>query len=163
MVCTTNSWWSGIISFHKLPIGTLEGVEIERVKSVAPRHNCFTWNENAICSKASKRLYQLKQLRRAGIDSVDLLTLNGSVIRPVLEYACPVWHTSLAVADSAKIESIQRREPELGYDAACSKHHLEKLLFGGRVCLGNFHYHQVRITQITSYTVPTEVNSTLPP
>ena len=160
-----------IISFHKLPIVippiTLEGMEIERVKSVKLLGiivtDKVTWNENAICSKASKRLYQLKQLRRAGIDSVDLLTLNGSVIRPVLEYACPVWHTSLAVADSAKIESIQRREPELGYDAACSKHHLEKLLFGGRVCLGNFHYHQVRITQITSYTVPTEVNSTLPP
>ena len=92
----------------------------------------ITWNENTtyICSKASKRLYQLKQLRRAGLDSVDLLAFYESVIRSVLEYACPVWHTSLTVADSCRIESIQRRavkiiEPELGYDAACSKHHLD--------------------------------------
>ena len=116
-----------VISFHKQPIVippiTLEGVEIERVKSVKLLGiivtDKVTWNENTtyICSKASKRLYHLKQLRRAGLDSVDLLAFYGSVIRPVLEYACPVWHTSLAVADSAKIESIQRRamriiEPE---------------------------------------------------
>ena len=38
---------------------------------------------------------------------------------------------SLAVADSSIIESIKRRamriiEPNLSYEAACSKHHLEK-------------------------------------
>ena len=43
---------------------------------------------------------------------------------------CPVWHTSLTVADSSRIESIQRRaveiiEPEFGYDVGCSKHHLD--------------------------------------
>ena len=52
-----------------------------------------------------------------------------------VEDACLVWHTSLDVADSAKIESIQRRGmriiitvTELCYDAdaACSEHHLEK-------------------------------------
>ena len=89
-----------IISFHKQPIVippiTLEGVEIERVKSVKLLGiivtDKVTWNENTtyICSKASKRLYHLKQLRRAGLDSVDLLAFYGSVIRPVLEYACPV-------------------------------------------------------------------------
>ena len=30
----------------------------------------------------------------AGFDSEDLLALYGSVIRPVLEYACPVWYTA---------------------------------------------------------------------
>ena len=64
----------------------------------------------------------------ARLDSVDLLAFYESVIRSVLEYACPVWHISLT--DSSRIESIQRRviqiiEPELGYDVACSKHHLD--------------------------------------
>ena len=128
-----------VISFHKQPIVippiTLEGVEIVKLLGIIVTDK-VTWNENTtyICSKASKRLYHLKQLRRAGLDSVDLLAFYGSVIRPVLEYACPVWHTSLAVADSVKIESIQRRamriiEPELSYEAACSKHHLEKTSF----------------------------------
>ena len=72
-----------VIYFHKQPIVippiTLEGVEIERVKSVKFLGIIVTdkvsWNENTtyICSKASKRLYHLKQLRRAGLDSVDKL------------------------------------------------------------------------------------------
>ena len=70
---------------------TPEGMEIDHVKSVKLLGiivtDKVTWNENTtyICSKASKRLYHLKQLRRAGLDSVDLLAFYGSVIRPVLE------------------------------------------------------------------------------
>ena len=37
----------------------------------------------------------LYQLKRAGIGQHDLVTIYVSVIRPVLEYACPVWHTNL--------------------------------------------------------------------
>ena len=52
----------------------------------------------------------------------------------MLEYACPAWHTSLAVADSAKIESIQIRalriiEPELSYDPHVQNITQRKLLF----------------------------------
>ena len=127
-----------VISFHKQPIDIspicIVGIEIERVKCVKLLGiivTKITWNENTtyICSKASKRLYHLKQLCRAGPDSVDLLAFYESVTRSVLEYACPVWHASLTVTDSSRIESIQRAmkiiEPELGYDAACSKHHLD--------------------------------------
>ena len=80
-----------LISFHKQPIDIspicIEGIEIERVKSVKLLGiivtDKITWNENTtyICSKASKRLYHLKQLRRAGLDSVDLLAFYESVIR----------------------------------------------------------------------------------
>jgi len=31
------------------------------------------------------------------------------VIRPALEYACPVWHTSLIAAQTKALESLQRR------------------------------------------------------
>ena len=131
-----------IISFLKQPMDippvTIEGIDLERVSSVKLLgiiiNNKLTWTENTtyICSKASKRLYHLKQLRRAGLSGGDLLMFYGSVIRPVIEYACPVWHSSLTVADSAKIESIQRRamriiDPSLCYDAACDKHHLDKI------------------------------------
>ena len=48
-----------------------------------------------IVKKTGKRLYRLYQLRRAGITQKDLLSVYVSVVRPVLEYACPVWHTNL--------------------------------------------------------------------
>ena len=38
-------------------------------------------------------MYMLYQLKRPEIGQHDLVTIYVSVIRPVLEYACPVWHT----------------------------------------------------------------------
>ena len=46
------------------------------------------------CEKAGKRLYMLYQLKRARITQKDLVSVYVSVGRPVLEYACPVWHTN---------------------------------------------------------------------
>ena len=155
-----------VIPFHKQPIYVspicIEGIENERVKSLKLLGiivtDKITWNENPtyICSKASKRLYYLKQLRRAGLDSVDLLAFYESVIRSVVEYACPVWHTSLSIADSSRIESIQRRdmkiiEPELGYDAACSKHHLDNIFVRRENCLRNFLH--ASISHHINYTI----------
>ena len=44
-----------------------------------------------IVKKAGKRVYRLYQLKRAGVKQADLVTINISVVRPVVEYACPVW------------------------------------------------------------------------
>jgi hypothetical protein len=41
--------------------------------------------------------------------SDDLLLYYKSVIRPVLEYACPVWQSGLTADQRDRLESIQRR------------------------------------------------------
>jgi len=64
---------------------------------------------DAITSKAASRLHFLKQLKRAGAGRDDLMCFYTSVIRPVLEYACPAWHSSLTTAQAKSLESIQRR------------------------------------------------------
>ena len=74
-----------------------------------------------IVSKAGKRVYMLYQLKRAGISQNDLVTIFVSIVRPVLEYACPVWSTSLPTYLSDAIEMIQKRvlrsiHPGLHYD-----------------------------------------------
>ena len=51
----------------------------------------------------------LYQLKRAGIGQNDLVTIYVSVIRPVLEYACPVWHTNLNNHLTESIETVQKR------------------------------------------------------
>ena len=61
------------------------------------------------------------QLKRAGISQNDLVKIYVSIIRPVLEYACPVWSTSLPTYLSDAIEMIQKRvlrsiHPGLHYD-----------------------------------------------
>ena len=54
----------------------------------------LSWHTHveAVVSKAAQRLYFLKQLKRAGVSRAQLLHFYISVIRPVLEYAVPVWH-----------------------------------------------------------------------
>ena len=47
------------------------------------------------------------QLKRAGINQIDLVRMYISVIRPVVEYACLVWRTNLPKYLSDNIEIIQ--------------------------------------------------------
>ena len=39
----------------------------------------------------------------------DLIHFYVSYILPVLEYACPVWHTSLNKEQTRRLEAIQHR------------------------------------------------------
>jgi hypothetical protein len=109
------------------------------------RVNCFKllgvniddklkWNShvNSICSKASARLYFLKQLKRSAVSSDDLVHFYITVIRSVLEYACPAWHTSLTAHSANQIESVQKRAINIiysncNYREVCAKLNLPTL------------------------------------
>ena len=88
----------------------LERVEHAKMLGVTISNN-LTWSKHVdnIVSKAGKRVYMLYQLKRAGISQNYLVTIYVSVIRPVLEYACRVWSTSLPIFLSDAIEMIQKR------------------------------------------------------
>ena len=97
----------------------LNGQAIEQVKSYKLLGLHVTdelrWSEHvsAICSKAAQRLHFLKHLKRAAMSSSDLVYYYQSVIRPVVEYACVVWHTSITKKQSQLIERIQRRAAKI--------------------------------------------------
>ena len=44
----------------------------------------------AVCAKASKRLFALQSLKCNGVSPRDLRSVYSYVIHPLLEYACPV-------------------------------------------------------------------------
>jgi len=69
------------------------------------------WNEHVreIVSKASKRLYILRVLKRSGIPPEDLINIFYALVRSVLEYACVTWSTSLPIHLKDKIERVQER------------------------------------------------------
>ena len=91
------------------------GVTIEQVSSFklleVSVNTALKWNDHidTIKAKASKIVYFLKQLRRAGLSFDHLIQYYKTVIRPVVEYACPLWHSSISAAQSRSLESIQRR------------------------------------------------------
>ena len=116
------------VNFKKcVPNIIIEGNPVEVVKHAkllgVILSDDLTWNMHvdSIVKKAAKRVYMLYQLKRAGIRQTDLVNVYVSVVRPVLEYACPVWHTNLTKYLSDNIEMIQKRAlksifPNKGYD-----------------------------------------------
>ena len=54
------------------------------------------WQENIeiMVKKAAKCLYILGVLSRINVPSADLLTIYFSLVRSILEYAYPGWHTN---------------------------------------------------------------------
>ena len=58
--------------------------------------------------------------------SFDVVKVYMSLVRPIVEYACQVWHSSLTVDKSNLIESIQQRAlkiafPHMDYEDALTE------------------------------------------
>ena len=93
----------------------INGEEIETVSEIkllgVTIQSDLKWNThvNNIVKKASTRLHFIAHLKRAAICTEDLLIIYTSIVRPVLEYACPLWSTGLPTYLSELIENIQKR------------------------------------------------------
>ena len=87
-----------------------------------------------IVSKASRRLYTLCILKRSGVPIQDMVTVYKTYIRPILEYASPVWHTTITQSQSKTIEFVQKRAVQImlgkkyNYDEALCLINLPSLL-----------------------------------
>ena len=105
---------------------TLSGTPVERVATfkLLGVHvaNDLKWMQHvdAVSSnKVSSRLNFLKQLKRSGAGPEDLLFFYVAVIRPALEYAWPVWLSSLSVAQTKALESLQQRAMKIIFPDDC--------------------------------------------
>ena len=94
----------------------------------------LTWSHHVdfILKKAARRIYFIYLLVKSGLKSSDVVSVYCSVIRSVLEYASPVWHPGLTIAQSKLIEGVQKRclkiiFPELDYNDALFISSLQKL------------------------------------
>ena len=93
---------------------TIGNTTIEKVKKYKLLGVILTadlkWKEHIayIYGKACKRLYSLRVLRKAGVEEKNMLKVYLAIIRPILEYAVPVWQ-AIPEYLSQKIESVQKR------------------------------------------------------
>ena len=73
--------------------------------------NDLKWNTHIseIVKKVSTTLFFLCQLKRTKICTKDLLTFYLTCVRPVMEYACPVFHDSLPNYLCEDLEKLQKR------------------------------------------------------
>ena len=88
---------------------TLSGTTVDRVDTFkllgvhVSTDLKWTQHVNAISAKAVSRIYFLKQLKRAGAQMSDLVHFYTAIC-----YS-PVWHSSLTVAQTETLESLQKR------------------------------------------------------
>ncbi|KAI8519532.1 hypothetical protein Bbelb_027890 [Branchiostoma belcheri] len=59
--------------------------------------------------QSSKRLFILRRLKKFKIPETDLVTVYTCYVRPLCEYAVPVWNPGLTKLQSTRLETVQRR------------------------------------------------------
>ena len=94
----------------------------------------LSWDAHVkyILTKVAKRFYCIRYLVRARINPCDIVVIYCSVIRSILEYACPVWHPGLSKKQETDLERVQKRclkliYPLLSYSEALQVTGLERL------------------------------------
>ena len=94
----------------------------------------LTWHTHMdeIHKKACKRIFYIVMMRRAGYSKDEMIRAYASIIRSLLEYAAPVWHSSITLEQGRLLESIQKRVlkiiyPRDTYEEALKKSELECL------------------------------------
>lgn len=112
---------------------TIERVESFKLLGIIISSD-LSWGShiNHIISKASKRIYCIRNLVNSRVDIDDIIVIYCSVVRSVLEYACPVWHPGLTNKLSKDLEVVQKRclsliFPKISYKEALDMSGLESL------------------------------------
>ena len=77
-------------------------------------------------------MYSLSQLKHSGLGTHELVQFFCTCIRPITEYACPVFHDGLPVYLSNELEGVQKRAmhiifPLCSYNEALVESGLTKL------------------------------------
>ena len=96
----------------KLFLNNNEIVSVDRIKLLGVTlTNDLRWKENTaeIVKKVNKRFYQLCRLRQFGVKQKERLTTWKVLIRPITEYAAPLWHSGLLECDKRKLENLQKK------------------------------------------------------
>ncbi|XP_071947377.1 uncharacterized protein [Antedon mediterranea] len=132
------------INFCKTPgyydLLTNNGVQVETVKQLkllgVTIQDNLKWDTHIgeIVSKANKAMHIVSVLKRFGAPEDQLIKIYKSFIRPIIEYACPTWHSSLTSELSFDLESVQKRFLRIllgrryySYTAALKKFSLDRL------------------------------------
>ena len=104
----------------------IEGKEIELVTSTKllglTIANDLSWNDHVteITKKASKRLYFLTQLKRAGVLKQDLALFYLSCVRSVIDYAAPVFFNGLPKYLKKELVRLEKRAVSVITSGKCN-------------------------------------------
>ena len=122
LLCITGNTVNSVQSY----IRTSDGKEITSGTELKILGFWFGPNPNVnvhvskLKDKFRSRLWSLRHLKRSGMQSVDLLFVYLTIIRPVLDFAVPAYHPLLSATETANLESLQKRALKIVFDARFS-------------------------------------------
>jgi hypothetical protein len=101
----------------------------------------------------------LNLLRRSFVSEAKLLHYFHTVVRPALEYVCPVWQSSLTDEQRERIETIQRRALRIisgsnDYEVYCAVYYIEPLSVRFSNLTQSFFEHIRRPNDCLHYLLP---------
>ena len=68
-----------------------------------------------IIQKFNRAVWSLTHLRKAGIENAVLLKVFSVMLRPIIEFCSPIYHTLITQEQSAQIERLQRMALQIIY------------------------------------------------
>ena len=86
----------------------LDLVEETRLGVVLRSDLSWSSNTDSIVQRCNSKLWFLRRLKKLGAGMEDLIDLYHKHVRSILEYAAPVWHSSLTGEDRLKLERVQK-------------------------------------------------------
>ena len=72
------------------------------------RPNCDAYID-LLKDKFRKRICIIRHLKKSGLPPSDLLAMYRCFILPVLDYACPVYHSMITNEQKLSLENLQSR------------------------------------------------------
>ena len=69
-------------------------------------------------SKVNRKLWTLRNIKKAGMSKDDMINVFNTIIRPVCDFASVTYHSMLTLEQSEEIERVQKRAMRiiLGWD-----------------------------------------------
>lgn len=98
--------------FTDLRIGNEPLMYVDKAKVLGLwLQNNLKWDAqvNDILTKANRRLFMLRTLKKFNFDQDELTVVYKSYVRPTLEYADVIWHSGITSKQTNDIEKIQKR------------------------------------------------------
>ncbi|XP_071959552.1 uncharacterized protein [Antedon mediterranea] len=99
-------------NYVPLTIGdnVLEEKSVVKLLGVLLQKNMkWDYQVNEMISKSSRRLFMLYILKRYGAPRDDLVFTYITYIRPLLEYASPLWHSAITKQQCTQLEFVKKR------------------------------------------------------
>ena len=133
----------------------LEVVSEVKLVGVMVSHD-LKWQKytDYICSKARQKLWVLRRLKSYYLETDKLADVYKKEVRSLLEYAVPVWHSSITSNQSRQIERVQKTafriilgHDYISYEVACTLLLMEPLFIRRTQLCMNFAKRELKKDQ----------------